>query len=311
MLQHRSRSALDTGIQAAHLHPCSTSVFCHIPCPKMHYEEPQVGFFLHLHWHDCTGFSGTGLAQQEESALPCGLSLRSAVIKLLVRAANCKTPTDPGFIWSHQYIFVKKRWRMFRFLSPNASSTVMTGKNAFLSEHCINIIFCSRLHLFSAVTTHTSAWLMPVTEACNSHVPSYKPRQQVIQFPQSPPVFNPAFPLTHTSLLYSALHSKSFRDSLVLLFHFLYTEDKLWLPNSHGLMTVLQNNPKLRGHPNLFWKHYSLEDFFTHTLVYKPPAALLISGHLLFLAIKPAVSSVLAHSSCKKLCRAKTMIHQV
>lgn len=123
---------------------------------------------------------------------------------------------------------------------------------------------------------------MPMTEAWNSHVPSYKPRQQVIQFPQSPPVFNPAFPRTQTSLLYRILHSKNFRDSLVLLC-FLDMEDKLWLPNSHGLMTVLQNNPKLQGHPNLFWRHYSLKEFFYIHTYTNPPAALLISGHLLLL----------------------------
>lgn len=142
---------------------------------------------------------------------------------------------------------------------------------------------------------------MPVTEACNSHVPSYKPRQQVIQFPQSPPVFNPAFPLTHTSLLYSALHSKSFRDSLVLLFHFLYTEDKLWLPNSHGLMTILQNNPKLQGHPNLFWKHYSLEDFFTHMFVYKPPSS----------TADIWTSTVPGHQACSELCVSSFLVQGI
>lgn len=94
------------------------SIFFHILCPEKHYKEPQVEFFLHLHWHDCTGFSGTGLAQQKESVLPCGLFRRNMAIKLLVRIANFIKPTDFGFICSHQYIFVEKHWRMFRFLSP-------------------------------------------------------------------------------------------------------------------------------------------------------------------------------------------------
>lgn len=73
--------------------------FCHIPCPKMHYKEAQDGFSLHFH---CMA----GLAGQE-SALPCDVS-RSAVLQLLGRAASCNNPTDPEFIWSHQFVFVKK-----------------------------------------------------------------------------------------------------------------------------------------------------------------------------------------------------------
>lgn len=92
--------------------------FCHMLCPEMHYKEPQVEIFLHLHWHDRIGFSGTGLAQQKESVLPCSLFLRNIAISLPVRVANCKKHIDLGFIWSHQYIFLEKPWRMFRFLSP-------------------------------------------------------------------------------------------------------------------------------------------------------------------------------------------------
>lgn len=112
------RTAVVTGAQLAYTHPCNPSTLCHTLCPELHYKDPQVAFFRRLHWHDSTGFSGTGLAQQKESVLPCGLFLRNAPIKLPVRAANGKKPTDPGFIWSHQYIFVEKPWRMFRFLSP-------------------------------------------------------------------------------------------------------------------------------------------------------------------------------------------------
>lgn len=46
-----------------------TPTFCHILCFEMHYEEWQVEFFFHLHWHDCTSFSGTGLAQKTHSSL--------------------------------------------------------------------------------------------------------------------------------------------------------------------------------------------------------------------------------------------------
>lgn len=35
-------------------HPCC----CHIPCPEVHYTEPQAGFFLHFHWHGWTGTTG-------------------------------------------------------------------------------------------------------------------------------------------------------------------------------------------------------------------------------------------------------------
>lgn len=150
---------------------------------------------------------------------------------------------------------------------------------------------------------------MPMTGSWNSHVPSYKPRQHIIQFPQSPPVFNPAFPLTQTTLLYSILNSKSFRDSLVLLFCFLYTAEIvasqfIWI-NDHT-----SRQPKVQSHPNLFVKHHSLEELFTYVYKKNPTAALLISWHLLFLAIKPEVSSVFTHS-LYKFCKAKDMMHQV
>lgn len=183
VLEHRSTSALGTGIQVAPLHPGRTSIFLPHPMSPSALQR-TTGWVLPSFtlawpcWHNRN--------------LPCALSLRSAVIQLLVRAANCTNPTASGFIWSHQYIFAKKPWRTFRFLSPNASSDVTTGKNTFLCEHCINIIFCSSLHLFSAVTTHTSPWLTPMTEGWNSHVPSYKPRQQVIHF--------------HSLLLFSIQH---------------------------------------------------------------------------------------------------------
>lgn len=75
-------------------------------------------------------------------------------------------------------------------------------------------------------------------------------------------------------------------------------------------MTILQDNSKLQGHPNLFANHRSLEKLFTY-LKKNITAALLISCHLLFLTIKPAVSCMLAHSLCKEFCKAKNMMHWV
>ena len=60
---------------------------------------------------------------------------------------------------------------------------------------------------------------------------------------------------------------------------------------THRLMTLLQDNPELQAHLNLFVKHHSLEELFTY--IYKKPiVALLTSQHLLFQAIEPALSCV-------------------
>lgn len=171
MLQHRTGElqwllvhSWHTRIHATHPH-CATRCVpsCTIKNHRLHSSVVYTGMTLlvsvGLDWHS-----------RRNLFFPVVFSSEMHQSSFLSEQLTAKNPQTLGLSGAINTYLWRNPEECSGFSALHASSYSTIGKNSFLSEHCINI-FCSSLHLFSAVTTHLTV-THPHDRSLEFHIPS-------------------------------------------------------------------------------------------------------------------------------------------